>query len=30
MLEVKFYDSVADELLKFAVVVSRYDGVLQA
>lgn len=26
MLEVKFYDSVADELLKFAVVVSRYDG----
>ena len=26
MLEVKFYDLVADELLKFAVVVSRYDG----
>ena len=26
MLEVKFYDSVADELLKFAVIVSRYDG----
>ena len=25
-MEVKFYDSVADELLKFAVVVSRYDG----
>lgn len=26
MLEVKFYDSVADGLLKFAVIVSRYDG----
>lgn len=26
MLEVKFYDSVADELLKFAVIISRYDG----
>ena len=26
MLEVKFYDSVADDLLKFAVIVSRYDG----
>ena len=25
MLEVKFYDSVADELLKFAVIVSRYE-----
>lgn len=26
MLEVKFYDSVADGLLKFAVIVSRYVG----
>ena len=26
MLEVTFYDSVADGLLKFAVIVSRYDG----
>ena len=26
MLEVKFYDTVADGLLKFAVIISRYDG----
>ena len=26
MLEVKFYDNVADELLKFAVIISKIDG----
>ena len=26
MLEVKFYDQVADELLKFAVIISKTDG----
>ena len=26
MLEVKFYDTVADGQLKFAVIISRYDG----
>lgn len=26
MLEVKFYDNVADELLKFAVIISKTDG----
>ena len=26
MLEVKFYDNVADELLKFAVVISKHNG----
>ena len=26
MLEVKFYDNVADELLKFAVIISKHNG----
>lgn len=26
MLEVRFYDTVDDQLLKFAVIVSRYKG----
>ena len=26
MLEVKFYDKVADELLKFAVIIARTNG----